>query len=103
MPPIEHPDIRPRPSADSDEAQPRPLKAKVPGNPLCPCAEQQRLIEEVQRHLVLIVELSRAISEAVASRNENLTYELDRQVEAELGRNERALGALRQHRLDHGC
>jgi hypothetical protein len=67
------------------------------------CAEQQRLMKEVQCHLIRISELSRATVEAVAARNENLTRELDKQVEAELGEKERALGALRQHRLDHGC
>jgi hypothetical protein len=68
-----------------------------------PCAEQQRLISEVQRHLHRISELSRATADAVESRNENLTRELDRAVEEEIGNKERALGALRQHRKDHGC
>ena len=67
------------------------------------CIEQQRLIAEVQQHLKRIAELTRATSEAVANRNENLTSELDRQTEQELGKKERALGALRQHRKDHGC
>jgi hypothetical protein len=67
------------------------------------CAEQQQLMNEVQRHLIRIAELSRATAEAVATRNENLTRDLDRQVESELGEKERALGALRQHRRDHGC
>ena len=67
------------------------------------CAEQQRLIDEVQGHLIRIAELSRATAEALASRNENMTAVLDRQVETALGEKERALGALRQHRKDHGC
>jgi hypothetical protein len=68
-----------------------------------PCREQQTLISEVQMHLIRIADLSRAIADAVGSRNENLTRELDQQVEKEIGAKERALGALRQHRQDHGC
>lgn len=68
-----------------------------------PCVEQQRLIEVVQQHLIRIAELSRATADAMASRNDDLIAELDRQVEREIGEKERALGALRQHRKDHGC
>lgn len=68
-----------------------------------PCPQQQKLIEEVQDHLIRIAELSRATADAVANRNENLTRELDKQVEAEVGKKERALGRLRQHREEHGC
>jgi hypothetical protein len=61
------------------------------------------LTEKVQQHLIRIAELSRAAADAVASRNENLLRELDSLVEHELGAKERALGALRQHREEHGC
>jgi hypothetical protein len=67
------------------------------------CSEQQRLIDEVLDHLLLIAELSRDTADAVANRNENLTHELDKAVEREIGKKERALGALRQHREEHGC
>jgi hypothetical protein len=50
-----------------------------------------------------ISELTRATAEAVVSRNENVTRSLDQQVESEMGKKERALGALRQHRSEHGC
>jgi hypothetical protein len=60
-------------------------------------------MEQVQHHLLRIAELSRAMADAVANRNENLTRELDKQVEKDIGAKERALGALRQHRADHGC
>jgi hypothetical protein len=56
--------------------------------------EQQGLIERVQKHLLRIAELSRATADAVANRNENLTRQLDIQVEKEIGEKERALGAL---------
>jgi hypothetical protein len=68
-----------------------------------PCRKQQSLIDCVQQHLLRIADLSRDTAEAVANRNENLTRELDSQVEKELGEKERALGALRQHREEHGC
>jgi hypothetical protein len=71
--------------------------------PMSLCLKQQELIGRVQQHLCLIAELTRATADAVGSRNENLTRELDRQVEAEIGAKERALGALRQHREEHGC
>ena len=68
-----------------------------------PCLEQQRLMEIVQQHLIRIADLSRATADAVGHRNENLVRELDRQIEREIGAKERALGALRQHREEHGC
>jgi hypothetical protein len=67
------------------------------------CRQQQELIDKVQEHLIRIADLSRATAEAVAHRNEHMTRELDREVEEEIGKKERALGALRQHRADHGC
>ena len=68
-----------------------------------PCLLQQQLIEEVQRHLIRISELTRAVAEALASKHENLAAELDRQVDIEFGLKERGMGALHQHRKEHGC
>ena len=68
-----------------------------------PCARQQALIEKVQRHLLNISELTRKIAEAIANRNENTAAELDKQVDLELGLKERAMGALHEHRKEHGC
>ncbi len=67
------------------------------------CPERRRLIEVVQHHLIRIAELSHATAEALTNGNENLTRELDKEVENEIGAKERALGALRQHREEHGC
>ena len=67
------------------------------------CQEQQHLMDEVQKHLIRISELSRAIADALRAREDNLLRALDHECETELGRKERALGALRQHRKDHGC
>jgi hypothetical protein len=68
-----------------------------------PCLGQQELIEEVQRHLIRISELSRATAEALAAGSEGLALEIDKEVELELGMKERAMGALHQHRKEHGC
>jgi hypothetical protein len=68
-----------------------------------PCPRQQELIEKVQRHLLNISELARRIAGAIANRNENTAAELDKQVDLELGLKERAMGALQEHRKEHGC
>ena len=66
-----------------------------------PCLRQQELIEDVQRHLIRISELSRATADALAAGSEGLALEIDKEVE--LGMKERAMGALHQHRREHGC
>jgi hypothetical protein len=68
-----------------------------------PCVQQQTLISEVQDHLIQISELTRAIADALANGNENTAAEMDKQVDVELGKKERAMGALHQHRKEHGC
>jgi hypothetical protein len=57
----------------------------------------------VQEHLMQISKLTRAVSEALTNGHENFAAELDKQVELEFGRKERAMGALHQHRKEHGC
>jgi hypothetical protein len=67
------------------------------------CIQQQKLIAEVQHHLIQISQLTRAIAEALANGNENIAADMDKQVDLELGKKERAMGALHQHRKEHGC
>ena len=67
------------------------------------CTRQQELIEEAQRHLLNLSELMRAVSDAITNRNENTAAELDRQVDLEFGLKELAIGALQEHRKEHGC
>ncbi len=67
------------------------------------CPTQQKLVEIVQAHLMQIAHLSRSTADALANRNENLAHDLDSEVEREIGAKERAMGALRQHREEHGC
>ncbi len=73
------------------------------GMPPLVCSRQQELITKAQQHLMRISELTRSISEALANGNENLAAELDKQVDMELGLKERTMGALHEHRREHGC
>ena len=67
------------------------------------CERQEELVAETQRHLIRLSELAKQESEAIASRNENLILALDQDIENTLGLKERALGALHEHRKEHGC
>jgi hypothetical protein len=67
------------------------------------CVRQQDLIAKAQAHLVRISELTRSIAEALANGNEDMAADLDKQVDLELGLKERAMGALHEHRREHGC
>ena len=66
------------------------------------CAERLRLIEKAQGHLERIAELSYSTARALTMDADEVAR-LDREAEEEVGRKERTLGALRQHRKDHGC
>src|SRR5258708_2066715 len=68
-----------------------------------PCPREQELIADVQHHLMRISELTRDIAEGLAKGHENLAAELDKQVDLEIGAKERGMGALHQHRKEHGC
>ena len=52
-----------------------------------------QLIADVQEHLMQISKLSRAVSEALANANENFAAKLDKQVDLEFGKKERAMEA----------
>jgi len=68
-----------------------------------PCLRQQKLIAAVQRHLTRLSALTRAAADALLDGNENAAKEMDQQAEREFGAKERAMGALRRHRHEHGC
>jgi hypothetical protein len=74
----------------------------MPDLPLS-CQRQQELMKKVQDHLIRISDLTRSIAQALANGNENLAAELDKQVDLELGAKERGMGALHEHRREHGC
>lgn len=50
-----------------------------------------------------ISELTRSIADALTNGDEDSASELDKQVDLEFGRKERAMGALHEHRREHGC
>jgi hypothetical protein len=60
-------------------------------------------MENVQSHLAKLAELVHFTSMALEHRQENTLMELDRQIELEFGAKERAMGALEEHRREHGC
>jgi len=68
-----------------------------------PCPRQVELISKAQAHLIRISDLTRAIADALASGEEDRAADLDKQVDLELGLKERAMGALEEHRREHGC
>ena len=67
------------------------------------CEEQQRLAEVVQRALTALAELAHAEREALRTGDQQLIMAIDKQIENTMGEKERGMGALRQHRLEHGC
>jgi len=67
------------------------------------CEKQQELVAETQRHLIRLAELAKRESEAIATRNDSLILALDQDIENTLGLKERSLGALHEHRKEHGC
>ncbi|MBZ5581852.1 MAG: hypothetical protein LAQ30_06535 [Acidobacteriia bacterium] len=67
-----------------------------------PCLRQQALIAEVQRHLVRLAQLARAEAELVGGPSD-AWLAVDKEIELEIGEKERSMGALRQHREEHGC
>jgi hypothetical protein len=68
-----------------------------------PCLRQQKLLAAVQQHLTRLSALTSAAAEALVNGNENEAKKMDKQAEQELGAKERAMGALRRHRHEHGC
>jgi hypothetical protein len=48
-------------------------------------------------------ELARREGDAIQSRDDADILAIDKEIETTLGDKERALGALRQHRAEHGC
>jgi len=80
----------------------RPNEPK-PRNHEGPCVRQQEIIQEVQRHLLRLAELTHAAAAALENRSENLAHQLDVEIELEMGKKERGMGKLEGHRQEHGC
>src|SRR5262249_876921 len=60
-----------------------------------PCLTHQQLIADVQDHLMQTSKLT-AVAEALENGNENFVDELNKQLDVEFGKKERAMGALQQ-------
>ena len=67
------------------------------------CPVEQRLADDVSGALARIVELSKAQYEAFHRNDEGELMRLDKELELAFGEKERSIGALRQHREEHGC
>ena len=67
------------------------------------CLEKQELIAQVESCLERIAKLARAGVDVLRDELEEDWLEIDRQIEAAFGEKERSVGALRQHRKEHGC
>jgi hypothetical protein len=60
-------------------------------------------MERAQGILLHLAELMHREREAIATESENTLLAIDHEIELAVGEKERAMGALRQHRQDHGC
>jgi hypothetical protein len=69
----------------------------------CVCPVRLELMTAVQRHFSNISQLMASAAAAMEAGQENSALELDKMLESEVGEKERALGALHQHRIEHGC
>ena len=68
-----------------------------------PCDRRDELVADVQRHLMELADLARQEADVLGRNQNELLMPIDKQIEETLGEKERALGALKQHRNDHGC
>ncbi len=67
------------------------------------CPRREELTAEVEAALQKIIEASKSAQEAIRGDNEPDLMRFDRELESAVGRNERALGALEEHKREHGC
>lgn len=54
-------------------------------------------------HLMEMAALSKEEADVVPMGDRDAIDELDKRIEAKIGEKERSLGALKQHRGEHGC
>jgi hypothetical protein len=73
-----------------------------PAEHMPPCLTQQQLIAGVQEHLMQISNCRGPYLKRWRT-GTKIAAELDKQVDLEFGKKERAMGALQQHRKEHGC
>jgi len=68
-----------------------------------PCVVREQLENLVQGHLQQLAALATEEVGLVKTGDMKLILEIDKRIENELGGKERALGALNEHRHEHGC
>jgi len=73
-----------------------------PENPQ-PCKTRERLENVVQLHLQRLAALANEEVDVLRSGDQKRILELDKRIENLVGEKERALGALNEHRAEHGC
>jgi hypothetical protein len=73
------------------------------GTQVSMCPRQAELIEEVRIYLQRLAELAHAEAEALQCGHQGLWREIDQEIENVIGEKERAIGALNEHRTEHGC
>lgn len=71
--------------------------------PVAKCTRHDELLEEAQKVLESIHELSAKQVETIEQGVSQRFLSMDRQLELAMGEKERAIGALREHDREHGC
>jgi hypothetical protein len=67
------------------------------------CAKNQELVEAVVGKLTQMVTLAQAQAEARKKGERERAIELDKQLDLAYGEKERAVGAWKEHTVEHGC
>jgi hypothetical protein len=67
------------------------------------CDKYTELAGQVETLQVKLVDLTLAQHEAFLERNHAKAAQLDKELELTVGEKERIIGALREHRKEHGC
>jgi DNA-binding CsgD family transcriptional regulator len=79
------------------------LEVPKPTSEPVTCRTYRSLVRSIEVHLLRISQYSFAARRAIGAADETRTDELQRQIAAALEDVERAIGALKQHRSEHGC
>jgi hypothetical protein len=67
------------------------------------CKTRQRLEDLAQHHLRELAALAHEEAEILKTGDEERILAIDKRIEHTLGQKERVIGALQEHRGEHGC
>ena len=67
------------------------------------CTRQQELIREVIARLSRLAVLAHEETRALTQGHGESWKQIDQEIENVIGEKERCIGALNEHRLEHGC